>query len=187
MRLLPVLKPAQWDGPSAGAHAHLWIGTKEEPEVYVGYAWESRDGLTYATQQSCGDHGSDEIVRNAFANLDRCEIDFELVEANEARVLVSAGHPFAAEQVLSERLMLAVHEALGADDVVVSISRRGSMLACARDCPDDAKQTMVDLHLEAWLTAAADDRITDQLIVFSLATKTATMAVSGTGRVKDWS
>lgn len=185
MRLLPVLKPSEWTGPTTGAHAHLWIGTPDDPQVYVGYAWENQDSLTYAPKPGPGAEG-DEIVRLAFENLDKCEVGCELVEANGARVLVSAGHPFAAEQVLSERHMRSVHDQLGADDVVVSISKRGSMLACARDSGDEAKKTMVALHLEAWLGASQDDRITNQLIVFSAAAKTETMKVYGDGQVKDW-
>lgn len=186
MRLLPVLKPAQWDGPSTGAHAHVWIGTRAEPEVYVGYAWDSSDGLVYATPTSCEPHDGDEVVRQAFATLDEYEADFELVEVNESRVLVSAGHPSAAELVLTERFMLRVHDALEAEEVVVSVAKRGSMLACARDCPPEARTTLVNLHREAWLNAADDQRITNQLVVFKAGTKTTTMDVYGDGTVKAW-
>lgn len=186
MRLLPVLKPAEWEGPSRGARAHLWIGTSKEPQVYVGYAWESKDGLTYVTHESDENNDADEVVRQAFANLDEYGADFELVEAIGARLLVSAGRPFAAEQVLSEVYMMEVHEALEAETIVASVSRRGSMLACALECPDEAKNTMVNLHREAWLTADDDQRITNQLVVFSEGVKTVTMAVSDDGTVNDW-
>lgn len=186
MRLLPVLKPAEWEGPRIGARAHLWIGTNNEPEVYVGYAWESKDGLTYVTHESDKNDDSDEVVRQAFANLDDYGTDFELVEAVGARLVVSAGRPFAAEQVLSEVYMMDVHEALEAETIVVSVSSRGSMLACSLDCPDEAKNTMVNLHREAWLGADDDQRITNKLVVMSEGVKTVTMAVSGDGTVNDW-
>ena len=153
--------------------------------MFVGYAWESQNGLTFATSDLADEEGSDEVVRQAFANLEACESTFELVEAGDARVLVCAGQS-AAEQILSERYMLTVHDALGADEVVVSIARRGSILACARQCPDGAKTTMINLHLEAWLAAPEDDRITNQLIVFSRGVKTDSMLVYGDGTVKTW-
>ena len=185
MRLLPVLKPAVWDGPDRGARAHVWIGTPETPLAYVAYAWESHGDLTYVTHQTDDNDDPDEIVRQAFANLEEYESGFELVESNGSRLLVSAGRPFAAERVLCESYMVQVHEALDADEVVVSVPARGSVLATTRSCSPEARNTLVSLHREAWATAS-DERITDQLVVFKVGLKTATLSVAADGTVDNW-
>lgn len=186
VRLLPVLKPAEWEGLSQGARAHLWLGTNEMPLVVVGYAWENSDELTYVTQQTDEHDDPDVIVRQAFDNLEEYESGFETVEANGSRLLVSAGRPFAAERVLCESHMLRAHDELGSARVVVSIPKRGAMVACAWGCSDEAKNTIVNLHLESWKSADDQERITDHLVVFDKATKIDTMAVSADGVVEGW-
>ena len=82
--------------------------------------------------------------------------------------------------------MLQANERLGTEHVVVSIAKRGAMLACAWDCSDEAKNTMVNLHLELWKSADDQERITDHLIVFESGAKTGTLAVSADGVVEGW-
>jgi hypothetical protein len=178
--LLPVLKPADWDGLTGGARAHVWLGTPHQPLVLVAYAWEADDGrLDYVTRDNDPFPDRDSLVWQAFDNLERYHTGFELVESGGGRMLVSAGRPFAAERVLCQNHMLSAHEKLEADEILVSIPRRGAMLACAIDCPEQVRHTMISLHTESWTVAETDpDRITGELIVVEGGSKTGRMPIS---------
>jgi hypothetical protein len=184
VRLLPILKAADWDGISQGARAHLWLESSSGPLVFVGYAWESEDELTYVTRHL--DDDPDAIVKVAFENLEAYEVDLETVATNGSTLVVSAGKPFAAEKVLCESQMLKVHDLLGGDKVVVSVAKRGAMLATAWDCPPAAKSTLINLHLEAWRTADPLDAVTDHLVVFESGFRSSTLALGPDGEVEDW-
>ena len=167
--LLPVLKPATWVGLRNGARVHLWIGTPTEPVVVVAYGRQrsdDSDDLDFVLA-SDPDAGSDDLVREAFDNLEYYHTDFEVVEANGGRMLVSAGWPFAAERVLCQSHMLLAHQKLDAEEIVVSITRRGSLLACAFDGNEAVRQSMSVLHSEshADAVAAGDDIFGDLILV----------------------
>ena len=180
VELLPVLKPAGWEGLAEGARAHVWLGTPDEPLVLVAYAWAEGDSeLTYVTSGNDPFADRDQLVREAFDNLERYHTTFELVESGEGRMLVSAGRPFAAERVLCQSPMLAAHDKLDAAEILVSISRRGAILACAMDCPSQVRQAMIAIHTENWNGAQTDpDRITGELIVVEDGSKTGRMPIS---------
>lgn len=165
--LLPVLKPATWDGIRSDARVHVWLGSPTEPMVIVAYAegWDDRE-LTYMTTKSA--YGaSDEMVRDAFDNLAAYHTDFEVVEADGERMLVSGGGPMAAERALNQSHMLSAHQKLDDEEIVVSIARRGSLLACGRDVGAKARQTMVKLHAESYRAAVSGgEEIYGGLIVF---------------------
>lgn len=186
MRLLPILKPAGWDGVSRGAWAHRWLGTTEQTLAYIGYVWENGDELTYVTQTTDQFEGTETIVRQAFENLEAYPADLQVVETNGSKLVVVAGQPFSAEWALCESHMHQIHQALGCERVVVSLARRGSLLAAAWDSPEQARTTLVNLHLEAWKSADHTDAITDHLVVFDAGLKSGTLAVSTSGDVEGW-
>lgn len=183
MRLLPVLKSAEWQGPMTGARVHRWLGTAEEPLAYVAYAWESGEGPVYVTQSD--DHDLDDIVKQSFENLEADEGHHEIVEADGSRLLVAAGQPLAAERVLIQRYMLDVHEALQAERLVVSVAKRQQLLATALDCSNQAKTTIGNLHREAWVSGG-DERITERLIVLEDGRVADTLVMSADGSVDRW-
>ncbi|MGF1595969.1 MAG: hypothetical protein ACFCVK_03415 [Acidimicrobiales bacterium] len=167
--LLPVLQSAAWPGLADGARAHVWLGTPVEPSVLVAYAWLADDEtLTYVTADNDPTEHRDDLVKEAFRNLEYYHTDFEVVEAGSGRMVVSAGWPFAAERVMCENHMLLAHEKLEAETIVVSIARRGAVIACAANCPAEVRHTMYSLHAEAWDDPdAVTERVTDELVVFN--------------------
>ncbi len=179
--LLPVLKPATWDGLRNGARVHLWIGTPTEPVVVVAYGRQRGDGgdeLDYVSA-SHPDADSDDLVREAFNNLEYYHTDFEVVEANGGRMLVSAGWPFAAERALCQSHMLLAHEKLDAEQIVVSITRRGSLLACAHDGNDAVRHSMSTLHSESYADAVTTgEEIFGNLILVRDGCKTGILSVT---------
>lgn len=187
MRLLPVLKSTDWQGPQSGARVHWWLGTAQEPVAYVTYAWESFEGLVYVTQTEGGGIGEElnEIVGRAFENLGEISSTFEIVEADGSKLLVMAGQPFAAERVLVQQHMREVHEALGAERIVVSVAKRGQLLAGAYDGSAQARATLVNLHREAFVTGG-DDRVTDRLIMVDDGAVIDSLAISADGAVRGW-
>ena len=149
-----------------GARAHVWIGTPDKPVVVVAYArfreGHDLDFVTTATRYGC----SDELVQDAFDNLEIYHTDFEVVEAGEARILVSAGWPFATERALCQSHMMLAHEKLDAPEIVISVARRHMLLACARDRDDYVRRTMTDLHFDTHRkNTSGGERVTDRLIV----------------------
>lgn len=178
-----MLKPADWEGLEGGARAHVWMGTPDHPLVLVAYAWEADDGrLDYVTRHNDPFPDRDALVREAFDNLEQYPTSFELVESAGGRMLVSAGRPFAAERVLCQSHMLSAHDKLEADEILVSIPRRGAMLACAIDCPDEVRHTMISLHTDTWSQVDGDaERITGELVVVEGGSKTGRMPISDLG------
>jgi hypothetical protein len=186
--LLPVLKPATWDGLRGNARVHVWIGTPEYPMVVVAYAdlpvggqpdagagsddliayFVGIDGDEIPYVTTATNYGrSEQLVSDAFDNLGGDLIDFELIESDGGRMLVSAGEPMAAERALSEGSMLMAHDKLGADEIAVSVARRGSLLACALDGSDHVRKTLTSIHHETHRQAVADGQeIFDHLLVY---------------------
>ncbi|MDH3684063.1 MAG: hypothetical protein OEV40_29430 [Acidimicrobiia bacterium] len=179
--LFPVLKPATWAGLHSDARVHVWIGSPRQPSVVVAYAWHDADErLRYVTTAN-GYGRSDDLVREAFHNLEHYTTEFELVEADGDRMLVSAGKPLTAERVLCESHMQTAHEKLDADELVVAVPHRGLLLACARDGGEQVRRTMAALHREAYDEAVTTgDEIFDQLIVLR---EGAVAETFGVGRV----
>jgi hypothetical protein len=147
--------------------------------VVVAYAWSSDEGLSYVTEQSEEFPSRDAMVRQAFDNLELYHTDLEVVESAGGRMLVSAGRAFAAERILCQSHMLRAHEKLEAAEILVSIPRRGAMLASALECSDEVKQTMVKLHAESWADVSTDaEHIIDELIIVKDGRKSGTVPVA---------
>lgn len=171
MRVFPVLKPASWQGLTYGARAHVWIGTPQAPEVVVAYGCYDGGFASYITNETPAYNDPDVLVREAFDNLKAHEVALQVVGTGADRVVIAAG-PFAAEQVLSERHVLAIQECLEATDIVVSIPRRDALLACPADASEQLRRTVTGLHREAWEgRSQPGDQVLDGLIVFSAGLK----------------
>ncbi len=171
MRVFPVLKPASWQGLTYGARAHVWIGTPQAPEVVVAYGCYDGGFASYITNETPAYNDPDVLVREAFDNLKAHEVALQVVGTGADRVVIAAG-PFAAEQVLSERHVLAIQECLEATDIVVSIPRRDALLACPAEASEQLRRTVTGLHREAWEgRSQPGDQVLDGLIVFSAGLK----------------
>jgi len=177
VRVFPVLKPASWQALTYGARAHVWIGTPQAPEVVVAYGCWDGGFVSYITNETPAYNDPDVLVREAFDNLKAHEGELQVVGTGADRVVISAG-PFAAEQVLSERHVLAIHDRLEAAEIVVSIPRRDALLACPADASEQLRRTVTGLHREAWEGRSQpgdqvlDDKVFDGLLVFSAGLKT---------------
>ena len=98
----------------------MWIGTPQAPEVVVAYGCYDGGFVSYITNETPAYTDPDGLVREAFDNLKGHDVDLQVVGSGADRVVIAAG-PFTAEQVLSERHVLAVHERLESAEIVVSI------------------------------------------------------------------
>jgi hypothetical protein len=146
------------------------------------------DDTAYATTAT--NYGrSDQIIVDAFDNLGGDLIDYELIESEGGRMLVSAGEPMAAERALSEGSMLMAHDKLDADEIAVSVARRGSLLACALDSGDHVRKTLTSIHHETYREAVAEGaEIFDRLLVFQNGCLTGLLDIemSSNGQQVDW-
>jgi hypothetical protein len=191
MRVFPVLKPAHWQGLAHGARAHIWLGTPDAPEIIVAYGCYDGGLVSYVTNETSGYGEPEALVKEAFDNLKDRAIELQVVGTGADRVVIAAG-PMAAEQVLSERHMLAAHDRLETDSIVVSITRRDAFMACAAAASDQLRRTMTGLHMESWTgQSRSTERLYDQLVVFDKGLKVDTIAVgensSGHPRWGHWS
>ncbi|MDH4076088.1 MAG: hypothetical protein OEY41_17835 [Acidimicrobiia bacterium] len=153
------------------ARAHVWIGTPQAPEVVVAYGYYDGGFASYITNETPAYNDPDMLVREAFDNLKAHDVELQVVGSGPDRVVIAAG-PFAAEQVLSERHVLAIHDRLEAAEVVVSIPRRDALLACPADASEQLRRTVTSLHREAWEgRSQPGDQVLDGLVVFSAGLK----------------
>ncbi len=215
--LLPVLKPVSWDGLRGSARVHVWIGTPACPKVLVAYAdlplsghphgdraeqagaiafavgidgdgHTSGGDIPYATTATAYGR-SEQLIVDAFDNLGHDLLDYELVESDGGRMLVSAGEAMAAERALSQGSMLLAHDKLDAEEIAVSVARRGSLLACAVDSDAPVRKTLTAIHHETYRSAVADGQeIFDQLLVFHGGQLTGLLEIdmSPDGQQVDW-
>ena len=184
MDLLPVLKPIRWSGIEQGALAHVWAGTPDDPKVVVAYAYVGENGTVFLPSEGLGATEQEAAIRDAFNNLERYESSFELVEASGGKILVSAGREFAAERALCQSHMLRAHSLLDAAEIVVSLARRRTVLACAYQCPESVKATMVGLHRESWENGGPEsDRVLKDLVIMADGRKVRTIPLDADGQI----
>lgn len=149
-KIYPILKPGDWVGIRAGAVKSNLIGTDEDLKVVVGFGYDTPDNFVFLTHQHLEKLDPDEVLQEAFKNLEEFETEFTAVEKLENKVLISSGLDFCSERILSPKHMLKAHNMLGADEILVSIPRRTCMMVVARHADTQLLGTFINLHVGTW-------------------------------------
>ncbi|MGJ8732769.1 hypothetical protein [Cellulophaga fucicola] len=151
-KIYPILKPANWVGIKAGALKSNLIGSDEDGDlkVVVGYGYDTPDNFIFLTKRDLEKKDGQEILKEAFANLENYETEFEFCEALENKSLASSGTDFASERILSVNHMLKAHKMLEAEELLVSIPRRTCMMVISKDADKKLINAFLYLHKHTW-------------------------------------
>ncbi|MGB3466748.1 MAG: DUF1444 family protein [Cyclobacteriaceae bacterium] len=145
----PILKPGNWPGIKAGAIKQTLVGSPDNPEVVLGYGYDTPENFIFLTHQHMQTLNSKEVVDNANANLKNYKAQLTYSEKLDKQVLFGSGEDFSSEKILVREYMQQAHKMLDAEEVIVSIPRRRCMMVVNRDNKQLIK-TFLDLHLRAW-------------------------------------
>ena len=162
--LLPVLKPAGWAGLDADLLAHRWIGTADHPSIVVAYARHGAGRRDFVTGSEGRERG-DAVVEEAFANLGRCSAGLQVIDADGHRLLLSLGGLMTTERILLQDHVLAAHDRLEADELVVAIPRPGLVVIADRWAERPVRRTLRATHRRALAETAPDRTLLPELLV----------------------
>lgn len=149
-KIYPVLKPGDWVGIQAGALKQTLFGTQEQPKLVVAFAYDAPDNFIFLTQKDLENKDPDQLLQDAYNNLENVAIEFEVSKAMNGQTLTASGHDFSSEKILCRNHMLKAHELLQAKELIVSIPRRRCMMITSKLADKELLNTFVALHNNAW-------------------------------------
>ncbi|WP_232824664.1 hypothetical protein [Algibacillus agarilyticus] len=131
----PIIKSGDWIGIKHGAVYSTLIGSKESPEVVIGFGYDTPDNFIFLTHQDSDKVDLNATVQKAFANIEAIDVTFTLSKSLDNKVLTASGKPFSSEAILSKKQMQKAHKILNAKQLFVSIARRTGLMVIAQDAP----------------------------------------------------
>jgi hypothetical protein len=149
-KIYPILKPGDWVGIKAGALKQTLLGTQEAPELVVGFGYDAPTNFVFLMPSDIEGKDPNQMLKDAFANLEQVKSDFEISETLNRRVLTASGQDFSSEKILCRSHMLKAHELLQSKELLVSIPRRRCMMVTSRQADKELLNTFVALHKNAW-------------------------------------
>jgi len=152
-KIYPILKPGNWVGIQQGALTQTLLGTPENPKVVIAYGYDTPDNFIFLTQKDLEKRSSDDIIKEAYSNLENYNTEFIPSKQLNNQVLTSSGQDFSSERILSAKHLQKAHELLNAEELIVSIPRRRCMMVMPKTPNKELLQTFINLHKNAW----ADD------------------------------
>lgn len=149
-RIYPILKPGDWVGIKAGAIKQTLIGDEQNPKVVIGFGYDTPENFIFLTHQHLEKMDANQILKEAYQNLEDYNTEFEYSKALENKVLTSSGLDFSSERILSKNHMLKAHNMLNADEILVTIPRRRCMMVVSKNSEKKLLNTFIGLHQNAW-------------------------------------
>ena len=149
-KIYPILKPGDWVGIQAGALKLTIIGTKEQPELVVAFGYNAPNNFVFLMPKDVEGKDLNQILKQAYDNLEGIVSDFEISEALNKQVLTASGQDFSSEKILCRYHMMKAHELLNAKELLVSIPRRRCMMVISRQADKELLNTFVQLHNNVW-------------------------------------
>jgi len=149
-KIYPVLKGGDWVGIKAGALKQTLIGTPEQPELLVAFAYDVPGNFIFLTQKDLEGKDPDKLLKEAYDNLEEVESKFEISETLNRKVLTSSGNDFSSEKILCKSHMIKAHELLQSKELLVSIPRRRCMMITSKQVDKELLNTFLALHKHAW-------------------------------------
>jgi hypothetical protein len=149
-KIYPILKPGDWVGIQAGAIKQTIVGDEQNPQVVVGFGYDTPENFVFLTQQHLEKMDGNQILKEAYENLENFNTEFEYSKALNNKVLTSSGLDFSSERILSRNHMLKAHKMLDSDELLVTIPRRRCMMVVSKKSEKELLNTFVGLHQNAW-------------------------------------
>ncbi len=149
-KIYPILKPGSWPGIKVGAIRQTLVGDEQNPQVVVAFGYDTPENFVFLTNEHLEKMDVNQILQEAYQNLEDYHTEFEYSDALENKVLTSSGLDFSSERILSENHMVKAHNMLNADEILVSIPRRSCMMVVAKSAEKKLLDTFIELHHNAW-------------------------------------
>lgn len=149
-KIYPILKPGNWVGIKAGALYQIIAGKDEDPEVVLGYGYNTPTDFIFLTYKDLEKRNIEEIRQEAFNNLENFKTDFKYVEQLDNKVITSNGFDFSCEKIFSKAHMQKAHKMLGSNEILVSIPRRSIMMIMAKNQSREMLETFIGMHQNIW-------------------------------------
>ena len=149
-KIYPILKPGDWVGIKAGAIKQTLIGDEQNPQVVIGFGYDTPENFVFLTHQLIENMDANQILQEAYQNLEDYVTEFEYSKALDNKVLTSSRLDFSSERILSKKHMLNAHKMLGADEILVTIPRRRCMMVVAKNSEKELLNTFIGLHKNVW-------------------------------------
>ncbi|MEL6656170.1 MAG: hypothetical protein AAFP77_08980 [Bacteroidota bacterium] len=149
-KVYPVLKNGAWPGLQAGALRQVLVGSEEDPQVVIGFGYDTPENVLFLTQLDLKDLDPNQILVDAYKNLGEYETSFEYASRFDKKLLVSSGMEFSSERILVKEHMMKAHEMLDAEEILVTIPRRRCMLVMDRQAEPELINAFVAMHRNAW-------------------------------------
>lgn len=143
-KVYPILKPGSWVGIKAGCLFQTLLGSNEKPELVIAYGYNGDNNFVFLTHDDLKDRDSQEIVQEAYANLDNEKVVVSHLE--EDIIITASGNDFSSEKILSKTFMDELHRTLNSDELIVSIPRRTVFYALAGSADGSFVNTFVNVH-----------------------------------------
>ncbi|WMO13160.1 hypothetical protein [Pseudoalteromonas piscicida] len=148
--IYPIIKAGDWPGIQYGAVYSVLIGPEDDPEVVIGFGYDTPDNFVFLTHQDGQEIDLNVVVPQAFQNIDALDVTFVPSAVLSNQVLTASGESFSSEAILSQTQMLKAHDMLDAEQLLVSIARRTGLMVVSRDASHDLLDKFIYLHSEAW-------------------------------------
>jgi hypothetical protein len=149
-KIYPILKPGDWVGLRAGAVRQTLLGTSEDPLLVVAFGYDAPSNFVFLTDEMLEDKDPNEIVKEAYSNLEEVVQEFELGDTDYGQLLFASGHDFSSEKILCKSHMDKAHELLNSEELLVSIPRRRCMLIAPRKSDGELLKRFIAMHKDIW-------------------------------------
>mgnify|MGYP003661196349 CR=1 FL=1 len=132
-KIYPILKPGDWVGIKAGAIKQTIVGDEQNPKVVVAFGYDTPENFIFLTHQHLEKMDGNQILKDAYENLENFSTEFEYSKALNNKVLTSSGLDFSSERILSQNHMLKAHKMLNSEELFVTIPRRRCMMVVSKN------------------------------------------------------
>ncbi len=121
---------------------------EEMPEVVVNLVAIQGEDLMIVDSVDMEENLFGALYDRAFKNLEELdEIEYKLLADYDNKLALASSHEFTSETILSQKHMLRLHKLLGSNDILVSVVRRGFLLACSKNESEKVKNTFVNYSM----------------------------------------
>lgn len=147
-KIYPILKPGDWVGVKAGCIQQVLIGTKENPELVVGFGYDAPTNFVFLIPSHLEGKDPGAVLEEAYDNLENLKQEFKTIQ--DEKILLASGQDFSSEKILCRSHMLKAHELLKSTRLFVSIPRRRCMMITSRQADAELLATFIALHNKIW-------------------------------------
>ena len=142
--IYPILKPGDWVGIKSGAMYRVLIGNDQNPQVVVGYGFETPENFEFLTFQDLKEYPGDTAHSESFKNISAYNSPWIALPGSEGYALTASGKTFSSEKLVCTDFLVAAEFGLKAKEIYVAIPRRGHIYAINIEAPPASMDKFID-------------------------------------------